>query len=116
MSFEDLLHELDAFRCRHVRKPHETAVLNFVHEQQLPEIGVDSHKDPLIFLGPFEQRLVSRVLAKRARLHYIVSIGPEPFRQTNTGATIYQESQRLTTSTASIDSFATTARAYSNEA
>jgi hypothetical protein len=103
--------EPDSLFSGHIREANHSSVGLLLDEDDLPEIGVDSHKDSTLSTGSREQGLITRIGAKRPGFDDIVTLNREVLGHLLSRAPINQESHFRRTSTASIESLAMTLRA-----
>ena len=52
-----------------------------MQKDELPEIGVDGHQNPVFGAGTFEQHLIARVRTELASFENIVSLFAQPIRE-----------------------------------
>ena len=80
-----------------------------MHEHQLAEIRVDSHEYASLGSGVFEQRTIAWINPKFIGEEGIVTLIPQPGRQSAPGAQVDEKSHDSTTDTADSVSPAMTA-------
>ena len=73
---------------------------NVMQKDELPEIGVDGHQNPVFGAGTFEQRPITGVATKLASFENIVSLLAQPIRELPACAPIYEKPHCSATVTA----------------
>ena len=93
--FEQLGHQCNTPLRGNIRESDESRMLDIVHKDEFPEIGVDGHQNPLFGIRTFEQRPIARVGTKLASFENVVSL-----RELPACAPIDEKSHRSATVTA----------------
>lgn len=111
MGGEDLFHETDT-PCRwQVGQANQTGVLAALQEDEAAEMLVQGNQDPFFRCGLGEQGSIARIRPELPRLQDIVPLFFEPVGDAATCTVVDQESHASYAFTASMESFAMTARA-----
>src|SRR5262249_20678605 len=109
MPIEHLGHQGNALLRWHVREAHQPRVRYFLHVHEFPEVGINCHQDAPVCGSVFEQRPITGVWPKLARLDNIVALTTQPLRQTMTSTPVNEKPHGAATTTASSVSRAITA-------
>lgn len=100
MPLDETGHQRDALLDRRVGQADQAGMSNVVQVNELPEVGVDGHKDSAFGIRAFEGRRVARVGTERMRLKNIVPGPAQPGCKLSARAPVDKESHDSATVTA----------------
>lgn len=116
MFGEDFLHECNTPFRRHIGQTDHPGVRRALAEYKLPEVFIHRHEHAPLSGCPCENHSVAGVRPSLARLDDIMTLLPQPFRETAARAPVDEEFHLPATRTASSVSWAMTACAYAMQA
>ena len=74
MAFDQLGHQCNTPLRGNIWEADQSRMRDIVHKDELPEIGVDGHQNPVFGIRTFGQRPIARVGTKLASFENIVSL------------------------------------------